>query len=349
MDEIRSRDSLSYRTLCRCSPAAYPSVMRWKGRMRRGELVLMKPGPKKVEPFDLDALRIEVEALSHCRKRTHGTGKLYQRYADSISRRDLQEMISSERIRVNWERRGSVKHLAWNVPCVVWAIDDTEDSEMIDGKISLNAVRDMASRYELPPAVSERILHGEEVAEHLEELFKEYGPPLFLKRDNGGNLNHNAVDQVLSKHLVIPLNSPVRYPQYNGCRERGQDEMKTYMRSRLPFPESARLQHIRSLAVHAAHILNHRSKRSLAGRTPCEMFSQGRPAMKQYDRRKRKEVYDWIRDTAMAIMERLDGDGPKAFQKAWRTACEIWLQRSGVLTVSVQGKVLPEKLAEMVS
>jgi hypothetical protein len=53
----------------------------------------------------------------------------------------------------------------------------------------------------------------------LEQLFLHDGPPLVLKRDNGSNLNHQAVDEVLARYLVIPLNSPPHYPPYNGAME----------------------------------------------------------------------------------------------------------------------------------
>jgi len=36
-----------------------------------------------------------------------------------------------------------------------------------------------------------------------EQLF--FPPPLFLKRDNGGNLNHHLVEALLRDQLVIPL------------------------------------------------------------------------------------------------------------------------------------------------
>jgi hypothetical protein len=45
------------------------------------------------------------------------------------------------------------------------------------------------------------------------------GRPLVLKRDNGSNLNHQAVDEVLARYLVLPLKSPPHYPPYNGAIE----------------------------------------------------------------------------------------------------------------------------------
>jgi hypothetical protein len=58
-------------------------------------------------------------------------------------------------------------------------------------------VQDLASRYKFTPWVGEQVL-GEIVAVRLEQLFLRQGPPLVLKRDNGSNLNHQAVDEILT-------------------------------------------------------------------------------------------------------------------------------------------------------
>ena len=60
-------------------------------------------------------------------------------------------------------------------------------------------------------------------------IFHRFGPPLFLKRDNGGNLNHLTVNQVLEEAMVIPINSPVITAPYNGAVEHAQGEVKTYL------------------------------------------------------------------------------------------------------------------------
>ena len=63
-----------------------------------------------------------------------------------------------------------------------------------------------------------------------------------LKRDNGSNLNHQAVDEVLSRYLVIPLNSPPHDPPYNGGMECAVRELKTPRVEKIlagdPTPES---------------------------------------------------------------------------------------------------------------
>ena len=80
------------------------------------------------------------------------------------------------------------------------------------------------------------------MAVRLEQLFLRHGPPLVLKRDNGSNLNHQAVDEVLTRYLVIPLNSPPHYPPYNGGMECAVRELKTPLVEKIlasgPIPES---------------------------------------------------------------------------------------------------------------
>ncbi len=48
--------------------------------------------------------------------------------------------------------------------------------------------------------------------------------------DNGGNLNHRAVNQVLEEAFVISINSPPNTSQYNGAIEHTQGEFKDYLR-----------------------------------------------------------------------------------------------------------------------
>jgi hypothetical protein len=83
---------------------------------------------------------------------------------------------------------------------------------------------------------------GETVAGRLEHLFIQHGPPLVLKRDNGSNLNQRAVDEVLARYLVLPLNSPPHYPPYNGGMECAVRELKTPLVEQIlahgPVPES---------------------------------------------------------------------------------------------------------------
>jgi IS30 family transposase len=87
--------------------------------------------------------------------------------------------------------------------------------------------------------------------------------------------------------LVIPLNSPCYYPQYNGGIEAAQREIKDRLSQRPRLP-SAFLAIQADLEVQA---LNHRRRPCLGHRTPCQVFTEGRPLARTFNRRKRKEVY----------------------------------------------------------
>src|SRR5207247_8751920 len=94
---------------------------------------------------------------------------------------------------------------------------------------------------------------------------------MFLKRDLGSPLNCQAVDEVLERHQVLPLNSPPGYPRYNGSMERGMRDLKAAL-------DQQRMQALvkdvpMALEVElATHKLNHRHLRSLGGLTPCQVY-----------------------------------------------------------------------------
>jgi hypothetical protein len=333
--EQRHRDEgLSYRHLCDQAGLAYGSVMRWRQRSRAGEPTVRRPGPAKTKPLDLDALRTQLRAMNHGRYRSAGTGDLYTRFADCISRRDLTALVREERQRQNREKDRVYHRVRWLVPRLVWAMDDTEyHPDKRYPKAYLHNVQDMGSRYKFEPLVGLNLARGVEVARHLSRLFSDHGPPLFIKRDNGGNLNHREVEELLCAAMVIPVNSPCYYPQYNGSMERAQNEIKSRLTEHEVRP-SAFLAVEAELDVQA---LNHKKRADLRQRTPCMLFNSGRPTARLYNRRKRKEVYDWIREKMLefAAKEGYDPD------KAWRLAVETWLLDNRFITVSKKERCNP--------
>ncbi len=54
-----------------------------------------------------------------------------------------------------------------------------------------------------------------------------------VKRDNASNLDQQAVDEVLARYLVMPLNSPLHYPPYNGGMECAVGKLKTPLREKI--------------------------------------------------------------------------------------------------------------------
>jgi hypothetical protein len=299
-----------------------------------------RPGPKKVEPFDPAALETEIKSLNHGAKRSEGTTNLYRRYQDTLSRRDLARMVAQVRREVAVDHRNQLRRIEWLTPGVVWAMDVTEYDLDGVGKIHLHNTQDLGSRYKFPPLSGECPV-GEEIAGYLSEKFGRFGPPLFLKRDNGGNLNHRAVNEVLSKFFVLPLNSPTYYAPYNGAIEESQRELKGGLREKLlapcPPPEED------SLAIYAevaAHDLNHRNRPCLRDKNSCQVFftSEERPVFSKLERR---EIYDMVLARVERILTSMNEFGKSAREAAWRIAVEFYLQSRGFIKVHIPKKVSP--------
>ena len=161
---------------------------------------------------------------------------------------------------------------------------------------------------------------GEEVAGHLSHLFSRFGPPFFCKRDNGGNLNHITVDEVLADALVVPINNTSNTASYNGAIEHTQGELKAYLR-RWDWKVDTDPDH-ELLVETAAHDLNHRPRRCLAGKSACRVYFVNQRL--RYPKRQRQEVYRWIRDIAVELSKCV-GDDTIDHVAAWRTAAKKWL------------------------
>jgi hypothetical protein len=334
--EVKTKFSLSYACLARQMGLSYATLMRWKKRLASGKPAVQKRGPKKVQPLDLDQLRENIATLDHRNKRSHGTGRLHGTYAGSISRRDLDEMVRQVRNETNRQRAAETCRITWLKPNLAWAMDDCrKTTAAVDSTLHLHNLSDLCSRYKLPPLAASHLPCGEEVAGHLEHLFERFGPPLFCKRDNGGNLNHLAVNQVLEQALVIPMNSPPYTAQYNGAIEHTQGEFKDHL-GHWQWKANT-VDKLSLLAETAAHDLNHKPRRSLQGQTACHAYFGDRRL--RYSKRQRKSVYRWIRDLAAEISIRA---GKSAITSvAWRVAAKQWLVKNALIKIEMAGKVLP--------
>lgn len=323
---------MPYRDACAIADVAPSSYMRRNGRLLRGEEVLRTPGPRKVEEPDIGRLYDEILEMSHCRKRTHGTGVFYEVNQESISRRSLAEMIARARQEKNAERTGRQVRIEWNCPGYVWSFDETKWR----GRQVLT-VRDMGSKYRLPSLTGR--LTGDRIAAWLEGLFERFGPPLIIKRDNGSALKCAEVDKVIGRWRVIPLDSPVHYPQYNGSVEQSQGELQKRLDGIIGCDGTDKEF---DLGVDlAGHELNHIERRSLKGHISCEQFALGRAKVKYYTSRQRMEVYSSIRRIAAEMVAGMKTTDKRVVAAAWRTAVQSWLQENGLITVKQGEKVLP--------
>jgi hypothetical protein len=336
MAELKKTYSVANSGLAREFGISYTTLMRWKRRLVTGQPAVKKPGPKKVRPLHLNRLKQNIQNLDHGKKRSRGAGRLHDAYRGSISRRDLDRMIRDVRNETNRQRAAQRHHITWLRPNLAWAMDDCQKKDVAaSGKLHLHNLSDLCSRYKFQPLASSELPCGEEVAGHLSYHFSRFGAPLFCKRDNGGNLNHACVDEVLEEALVIPINSPPCTAPYNGAIEHTQGEFKNYLH-RWEW-KAHTVDEFGLLAETAAHELNHSPRRCLGNRTACRVYF-GNNRMR-YPKRQRKSIYDWIYDLAAEISTR--AGKKKITPVAWRVAAKQWLVKNGLIRIQMAGKVLP--------
>ncbi len=332
IDQIKEKTGLPYRAICSAVRLPYPSFIRWHVRRRRAVPVVQQPGPAKIQPPDFGRLTRDIAQLSHGRDRTQGTGTLHDRYASSVSRRELRSMVALARHDANAVHRQNLRRIQWNVPNVAWAMDPCEYKQPNGDKIYLNQMQDLASRYKFTPMTGD--VRGEGIADHLAATFDRFGAPLFLKRDNGSNLNHAAVNRVLADYYVLPINSPVHYPPYNGAIEEAQTELKKELNKKLTYDTDCPREHLDAYASTVEHDLNHYPRPCLNGSNSCQIYFSGK---RRFTLRERRDAYTWITNLQQNMLC-CDGVQP---QVAWRIAVEVWLKRKRFITVTANGKVSP--------
>jgi hypothetical protein len=290
-------------------------------------------------------LHVQLCRLQHGRQRSQGVGQLYRHFQDQISRHDLQVLIGAVRHAHAQQQQAALRHLTWQVPGLVWSLDDAALVSSVHHRLHLHQVQDLASRYKFTPWVGEQVW-GETVALHLEQLFLQHGPPWVLKRDNGSNLHHQAVEEILARHLVIPLNSPPHYPPYHGGIECAVRELKTPRVEKILARRLITPSQVQTWAEVLANELNHRSRDCLDGQVAGQVFQDAQSALKAYTLRKRKEIFDWINELTQTLLQAWAVHTQRQAQTARRLAVETWLHRNGVITLTQHKKVLPVLLEQ---
>jgi transposase InsO family protein len=335
IDQIREKTGMSYRAISNTVRLPYPSFIRWHMRNKKDTPLVRQPGPPKVKPPDFGRIEQDIAQLSHGHNRTQGTGALYASYASYVSRREMQSMVAMARHDLNASHRQNLRRIHWNIPNVAWSMDPCEyrQRDSTGNKVYLNQMQDLASRYKFSPMMGE-IPCGEEISGYLTATFNRFGAPLFLKRDNGGNLNHAMVNDVLADYFVLPVNSPVYYPSYNGSIEEAQAELKNGLTAKLSYKPSCPREHLEAYAATVEHDLNHQPRPCLNGKNACQVYFAGKRTFTKWERR---DAYAWITNLQndMLCCEWVQP------QAAWRVAVEAWLKKKGFITVIVNGKVLP--------
>ena len=328
MQTLSTKHNLSPWKICAGLALSYTSLMRWSQRRRRNRVLIGRPGPQKTQRIDVAQIQQELRRLHPSGRRSTGTGLLKATYREYLSRRALAELVREVRL----ENNRREKRIAWHTPGLAWAVDGAQVE-----RFDYQQMRDLASQYKFAPLAG---ICGEEVAGYLDHMFGQYGPPLFLKRDNGGNLNHAAVNEVLRAYQVIPLNSPNQYPEYNGAIEHDQGELKQALRQECSLSVYPAGKHLPVYLRSAVNELNHKPRRNLGNRNSCRVFFDRKEGC-TFSMRQRRSIFDWLKQRASFIIDTMKDASAKALKMAWRLAVEHWLRINGHITVSINGKVLP--------
>jgi hypothetical protein len=298
------------------------SYKRYKRRIRCGDVPVKKPGVKKVAPIDLQELERQIQDLDHGKKRSAGTGRLYRTNSHGISRREFNEMVCQARSAHNRASAAALCRVRWLRPDLAWALDGMQYLDCY-----VQNLQDLCSQYKFAPLTTAYIPCGEEIAGHLDRHLTRFGPPLFLKRDNAGNLNHLAINAILEELMIIPLNSPGYTASYNGAIEHCQGELKSWIGRWKTLAKTDR--EFCLLVENAAHALNHHPRRSLSGKNACRTYFVSNRA--RYTKRQRRQAWDWITDLAVDISARFS---KRAIDPAaWRIAVRKWLERHDLIII----------------
>lgn len=131
-------------------------------------------------------------------------------------RRDLREQL----------RSSLAIACQWTTPGTVWAADVWKTDAPIDGRYRyILDVRDLASGFLL---TSEPLEHADAdtIGAVLDRLYRQCGPPLVCKTDNGSEFTGVGSWEVHHRHGVEQLLSPVELPSYNGACEAGHGSIR---------------------------------------------------------------------------------------------------------------------------
>lgn len=331
MESLRSQYSFPIVSLESMTGLSMSSYMRWKRRIHRGGDPVKKPGAKKTPPIDLGELKQQIGGLTHGPKRTTGTGRLYRANSHRISRREFNAMVKEVRSHTNRLKAADQCQVVWLRPNLAWALDGLEYSNH-----HVQNLQDLCSRYKFLPLTTNRKPCGKRVADHLSRQLARFGPPLFIKRDNGTNLNDTSVNDHLSEMIVIPINSPFYTASYNGAIEHSQGEIKSWLgKSKTTANTTGEMA---LLVENAAHALNHNPRRSLSGKNSCRAYFISNQL--RYNKRQRKEIYDWIRDLAVDIPVKSGKN--EIDPTAWRVAARKWMEKHNLIIIRKPVKVLPD-------
>jgi len=345
VQETKARHGISYKAQAKHNRMSERTMYRKIGRLKRNKPILQKRGPQKIE-FDLSGLFEQIRQLPHGPKRTVGLGRLHASWSDHTSRRDIRDFARLARWEAREESLATMRRITWRLPGTVWAFDETHVGYNEHNEKLFNATGiDLASTYLFEPLLGTPCC-GAEIAGHLDRLCRKYGPPLFLKVDNGSNLNSLEVQEVMEHWGIIPLNSPPYYPPYNGTIEHMNGEIQQQIQ-RDPRFQSAPTEHKEAYLTGFMHTLNHKERRSLGTRHACQFFGNRRQRV-TFSKRMRRDIIGEVQTIQQEILGEINQPNDRETAAAHRRACETVMLKHGLINVHQNGDELsPEIIKAM--
>jgi hypothetical protein len=345
VQETKARHGISYKAQAKHNRMSERTMYRKIGRLKRNKPILQKRGPKKIE-FDLSGLFEQIRQLPGGPKRTVGLGRLHTSWSSFISRRDIRDLARLSRWEAREQSLATMRRITWRLPGTVWAFDDTHIGYDEHGDKLFNTTGiDLATTYLFEPLTGTPCC-GAEIAGHLDRLCRKYGAPLFLKVDNGSNLNSFEVQEVMEHYGIIPLNSPPYYPPYNGTVEHMNGELKSMIKADLSF-QNVPAEHKEAYLTGYIHKLNHNERRSLATRHACQFFGNRRQRV-TFSKRMRHNIIGEVQTIQQEILGEIDQPNDRETAAAHRRACETVMLKHGLINVHQNGDELsPEIIQSM--
>ena len=275
------------------------------------------------------------------RHRLRGIKEVKSQYPE-LTEGQIQKLANELRSELVANNAKSMIQVEYCEPHLIWSMDIF--IKRYQGvKFYVLQVIDLGSRMKLDPAIKTSDFSSEEVAAHINMLMHIHEPPLFLKRDNGGNLNGGEIKEIMRMFAVIPFNSPAHYPQFNGVMERGQGEVKRYLKVVLKGDKKADMF---SQSVYwAVDRANLRRRKVLNNRSALECWNE---SFSHFTRREREAVYNELKVETGRLLEAFSEEKQMrhdAFNSAWRKSVCRYLENKGYIKLYRDGQELRKKMA----
>jgi hypothetical protein len=119
-----------------------------------------------------------------------------------------------------------------------------------------------------------------------------------------------------------------------------QRELKECLQEKLALAKSNPQNHMAAYAGSAVNDLNHRIRLCLSDPTSWQVFF-GPDVKPEFNRRKRREIYDRIMEKVERILSAMKESGKTVREFAWRIAVESWLKSRGYIKPQIKTKVSP--------